>query len=265
MLFLQHVFKENCDVRCIWMDWVESSRVQFKNTQLAFTYRDRGKPPWRTEESETENWSRPPPYAGPKLYHIKPLTQSLRSDVFDTLQHSCVLSTPQHLPVAYPIKGSTFLLKSNINTWLLTCALLVFLKDEGEGCTKSFLPILSILAFSTCIHLKCYASWFCWSLQCKSPVVRQDSSIRRSVESFYIIYQTRWHQQLLSDVQHNHVIHLLTLGTICDERYEGLEMSYQCSWSNNFFGSFLIYQLACSGFGLIFNLWIKKKLAGLRS
>lgn len=193
---------------------------------------------------------------------IRLLTQSLRSDGFDTLQHSCVLSTPQHLPVAYPIKGSTFLLKSNINTWLLTCALLVFLKDEGEGCTKSFLPILSILAFSTCIHLKCYASWFCWSLQCKSPVVRQDSSIRRSVESFYIIYQTRWHQQLLSDVQHNHVIHLLTLGTISDERYEGLEMSYQCPWRNNFFGSFLIYQLACSGLWLIFNLWVKKNRQG---
>ena len=224
------------------MDWGESSRDQFKNNQLAFTYRDGGKPPWRAAEMATENWSRHQPYAGPTLYHIRLLTQSLKSDVFDTLEHSCMLSTPQHLPVAYPIKGPTFLLKSNINTWLLTCALLVFLKDEGEGCTKSFFPILSILAFSTCIHVKCYASWFCWSLQCKSPVVRQDSSIRRSVESFYIIYQTRWHQQLLSDVQHNHVIHLLTLGTFSDERYEGLVKSYHCSWSNKF----LVHSLSIS-------------------
>lgn len=143
------------------------------------------------------------------------------------MPHSFPISSPQYLPVGHPMKGPTFLLKSNINTWLLTCALLVFLKDWGEDCTKSSFPFLSILAFSTCIHLKCYASWFCWSLHCKSLVVRRDSSIRRSVESFCIIYQTRWHQQLLSDVKHSHSFHFQTKRrTISEEFFDGCWTSY---------------------------------------
>jgi hypothetical protein len=53
-------------------------------------------------------------------------------------------------------------------------------------------------------------------------------------------------------VQHNHVIHLLTLGTISDERCDGLGLSYQWCWRHKTVRLSFVYQLACSGSKLIF-------------